>query len=201
MKRGMLFCALMLALMASTAVSAVTPRFAELHREPLKIDAEVVLKKMLYTTGMINAAYLGMNDLVAGLQMAKKSQDAKAISAQLLAVRLGLETKPALLRHISREIEQCESYPNFPRGFNDGPEGPELISFEFEKMAAHVETLNIKPNSTDLAFLKKEADRVIFAIFWTESEKMRSLAQDIHTFLRKELKEDLPFEVFSKPVR
>ncbi|HNV70965.1 MAG TPA: hypothetical protein PKO06_14785, partial [Candidatus Ozemobacteraceae bacterium] len=159
----------------------------------------VVLKKMLYATGLINAAYLGMNDLVAALQMAKKSDDPKMISAQLLAVRLGLDAKPALLRHIAQEIRQCEAYPKFPLGFNDGPEGPELISDEFEKMAFAIENLNIQPHLTTLAALRKEAERVVFAIFWTESEKMRALAHDIHTFLRVELKEDLPFDVFTKP--
>lgn len=197
--RHSVLCALLLVFSALSPAAAVTPRFADVHREPLKIDAEVVLKKMLYATGMINAAYLGMNDLVAGLQYAKKSDDAKMISAQLQAVRLGLDAKPALLRHIAAEIRQCESYPNFPLGFNDGPEGPEPISEEFEKMATHLETLNIQPQSNDLAFLKKEADRVVFAIFWTDSEKMRSLAHDIHTFLRTELHEDLPFDVFTKP--
>jgi hypothetical protein len=136
---------------------------------------------------------------VAGLQLAVKNADARTLSAQLLAVRVGLESKPALLRHIAREIRFCEVWPNFPLGFADSAEGPDKISEEFEIMARHIEGLNIQFQSADFAVLKKEAERVVFAIFWTDGEKIRTLCQDVLTFVRIELKEDLPFEVFAKP--
>ncbi|HOY68016.1 MAG TPA: hypothetical protein PLP29_14095 [Candidatus Ozemobacteraceae bacterium] len=180
---------------------ATTPRFAELHRDQFPLTKEVVLKKMLFACGMIDASFHGINDLVAALQYTKKNNDPRAIAAQLLAVRMGLEEKPSMLRHIAREIEFCEKYPNFPRGFNDSPEGPELISAEFDKIAGHIENLNINHQLTDLAALRKEAERVVFELFWFDSEKMRTLGMDILTFLRVELKEDLPFDVFNKPIK
>lgn len=182
-------------------VRATTPEFAALHRDSFPLTKDVVLKKMLYTCGTISAAFHGINDLVAALQYAKKNDDPRAIAAQLLAVRIGLEEKPALLRHIAREIEFCERYPNFPLGFNDSPEGPELISAEFDKIAGHIADLQINHNSADLKLLRKEAERVVYELFWFDSEKMRTLGMDILTFLRVELKEDLPFDVFNKPLK
>ncbi|HNW34881.1 MAG TPA: hypothetical protein PKM25_08115, partial [Candidatus Ozemobacteraceae bacterium] len=201
LKRIALSVALFAAFCPPMPLQAVTPAFAELHRDQLPLTKDVVLKKMLYTCGSINAAYHGLNDLLAALQYAKKNDDPRAIAAHLLAVRMGLEEKPALFRHIAREIEFCEKYPNFPLGFNDSPEGPELISAEFDKIAAHIEGLQINHQSTDLKVLRKEAERVVFELFWTDSEKMRSLGMDILTFLRVELKEDLPFDVFNKPLK
>lgn len=189
------------ALSFGTPAGAVTPEFAALHRDVYQLTKDVVLKKMLYTCGSINSAYAGINDLVAALQYAKKNDDPRVIAAQLLAVRMGLEEKPALFRHIAAEIEFCEKYPHFPKGFDDSPEGPELMSAEFYKIAAHVENLKINHASTDLAVLRKEAERVVFELFWTDSEKMRSLSMDMLNFLRVELKEDIPFDVFNKPLK
>jgi len=189
------------ALSFGTPAGAVTPEFATLHRDAYQLTKDVVLKKMLYTCGSINSAYAGINDLVAALQYAKKNDDSRVIAAQLLAVRMGLEEKPALFRHIAAEIEYCEKYPNFPKGFDDSPEGPELISAEFYKIAAHIENLKINHSASDLKVLRKEAERVVFELFWTDSEKMRSLAMDILNFLRIELKEDIPFDVFHKPLK
>ncbi|HOT27909.1 MAG TPA: hypothetical protein PLU72_06950 [Candidatus Ozemobacteraceae bacterium] len=189
------------ALSVGTPAGAVTPEFAALHRDQYQLTKDVILKKMLYTCGSINSTYAGINDLVAALQYAKKNGDPRAISAQLLAVRMGLEEKPALIRHIAAEIEFCEKHPNFPRGFDDSPEGPELISAEFYKIASHIENLKINHASADLAVLRKEAERVVFELFWTDSEKMRSLSMDILNFLRIELKEDIPFDVFHKPLK
>lgn len=181
---------------------AVTPEFAQAHREPLLPDKNLVFKKTLFVCGQINAAYLGINDLVAALQLAKthkfKFVDASSLSAQLLAVKIGLVEKPALLRHIAREIEFCEQYPGFPLGFNDSPEGPEKMSAEFYKIADHIEKLPINYQAGDFAALKKEADRVVFDLFWTDGEKMRSLCMDMLNFIRVELKEDLPFDIFGK---
>lgn len=189
------------ALSFEAPAGAVTPEFAALHRDPYQLTKQVVLKKMLYTCGSINSAYAGINDLVAALQYAKKNDDPRVVAAHLLAVRMGLEDKPALFRHIAAEIEFCEKYPNFPKGFDDSPEGPELISAEFYKIASHIENLKINHHSTNLAALRKEAERVVFELFWTDSEKMRSLSMDILTFLRTELKEDIPFDVFNKPLK
>ncbi len=189
------------ALSFGTPAGAVTPEFAALHRDAYHLTKNVVLKKMLYTCGSINAAYAGINDLVSALQYAKKNDDPRVVSAHLLAVRMGLEEKPALIRHIAAEIEFCERFPNFPKGFDDSPEGPELISAEFYKIASHIENLKINHHSTNLAVLRKEAERVVFELFWTDSEKMRSLSMDILTFLRTELKEDIPFDVFNKPLK
>lgn len=180
---------------------ATTPAFAALHRDPFPLTKEVVLKKMLYSCGTINAAFHGINDLVAALQYAKKNDDPRAIAAQLLAVQIGIQEKPAMFRYVAREIEFCEQYPNFPRGFDDSPEGPELISAEFDKIADHIENLQINHNSTDLKVLRKEAERVVYELFWFDSEKMRTLGMDILTFLRVELKENLPFDVFNKPIK
>ncbi|NLI78137.1 MAG: hypothetical protein GX442_17100 [Candidatus Riflebacteria bacterium] len=191
--------AVVLALMGVGAVHAVTPAFGELHREPVLPEKQVVLKKLLFAAGLMNAVYLGINDLVAALQLAKKATDAKGLSAQLFAVMVGLQEKPAMLRHIAGEIRFCEAWPNFPVGFPDSPEGCDPISREFEIMADHIEKLGIQYQSTSLATLKKEADRVVFALFWTDSEKIRTLCHSILTFIRMELKEDLPFEVFAKP--
>jgi len=183
----------------SDPIVAATPRFSEVHREPLVPTKEVVLKKVLYLAGLMNAGYLGINDLVAGLQLTKKNGDPKTISAHLFAVRMGLEAKPEFMRHIARELRDVEDYPKFPLGFDDSPEGPQKLSVEFDQIAAHIEGLNIQFDSTDPVFLKKEADRVVFALFWTESEKIRTMFQDLLTFVRVELKEDLPFEIFTKP--
>jgi hypothetical protein len=189
-------------LAVSLTATAVTPRFAEIHREPLKPSKDLVFKKTLFVCGLINAAYLGINDLVAALQLAKtnkyKNVDAKTLAAQLLAVKIGLIEKPALIRYIAREIAFCEQYPNFPLGFNDSPEGPEKISAEFFKIADHIENLPVNHQAGDLSILKKEAQRVVFDLFWTDSEKMRSLCMDMMNFIRVELKEDLPFDIFAK---
>jgi len=197
--RLLLVLGLVLAIVS--AASAVTPEFAALHGERVIPDRQVVLKKVLYASGLMNAGYLGLNDLVAALQLVKNLDDPRAISAQLLAVKIGLEAKPAFLRHIAREIRFCEQYPNFPRGFNDSPEGPEPISQEFEIMADHLENLDIRFESTDLRFLRQEAARVVFAIFWTDSEKIRTLCDSVLHFVRVELKEDLPFDMVTKPAR
>lgn len=194
-------CVILMLAVCSTAM-AVTPRFAEIHQEPLKPSKDLVFKKTLFVCGLINAAYLGINDLVAALQLAKtnkfKNIDAKTLAAQLLAVKIGLVEKPALIRYIAREIAFCEQYPNFPLGFNDSPEGPEKISVEFFKIADHIENLPVNHQAGDLPTLKKEAQRVVFDLFWTDSEKMRSLCMDMLNFIRVELKEDLPFDIFAK---
>lgn len=183
--------------MFSQGLAAMTPRFAQLHREPLKPDKQVVLKKLLYVTGLINGTYLGINDLVASLQLIKKtSVDGPRLSAWLLSVKIGLIEKPDLIRHIAREIEFCEKYPGFPLGFNDSAEGPEKISQEFYKIASHIEELEINYKLQDQKALEKEAERIIFELFWTDGEKMRSLCMNMLNFIRVELKEDLPFDIF-----
>ena len=197
-RRGWMLC-LCLALWASWGW-AMTPEFADLHREKVPPSKDVVLKKLLFVTGLMNAAYHGVNDLVAALQLVKNSKDPREIAAQLFAVQVGLEQKPSLFRYIAREIKFCEAYPNFPMGFNDSPEGPEPISKEFYKIAGHIEKMRINFESTDLPTLQKEAERVVFELFWTDSEKVRSLCSDILYFVRDELKEDLPFSMFSKPI-
>lgn len=178
---------------------AVTPEFAALHRDPPPELKNAVLKKVIFTAGLMNAGYHGLNDLVAALMLVKGSQDPKVISAQLFAVKVGLDEKPSMFRYIAREMKYCQQYPNFPLGFADGPEGPEPLSVEFEKIANDIEKLNIQYQLTNLTALKKEANRVTFAIFWTASEKIRTLCQSVLNFLRMEMKEDLPFEVFTKP--
>lgn len=197
-----IFALVLVMLMLTTIAGAVTPKFAEVHNEPLRPDKDLVFKKTLFVCGLINAAYLGINDLVAALQLAKTTQykniDARSLSAQLLAVKIGLVEKPALIRYIAREIAFCEQYPNFPLGFNDSPEGPEKISVEFFKIADHIENLPVNHQAKDLPVLKKEAQRVVFDLFWTDSEKMRTLCMDMLNFIRVELKEDLPFDIFAK---
>ena len=185
----------------SSCLGAVTPEFVALHRESLHPTKDVVLKKLLFVSGLMNAGYHGLNDLVAALQLVKQKNDSKAIAAQLFAVQVGLEAKPALFRYIAKEIKFCEQYPNFPLGFNDSPEGPEPISTEFNIIADHIEKMKINFESNDLAVLQKEANRVVFGLFWTDSEKIRTLCSDVLNFVRKELKEDLPFSMFSKPAR
>ena len=194
--------ALFFLILSALSLQAVTPKFAAAHLEALKPDKDLVFKKTLFVCGLVNAAYLGNNDLVAALQLANKSQfkniDAQALSAQLLAVKIGLVEKPALIRYIAKEIEFCEKYPGFPLGFNDSPEGPEKISVEFFKIAEHLEKLPVNYQAKDLPTLKREAQRVVFDIFWTDSEKMRTLCMDMLNFIRVELKEDLPFDIFAK---
>ena len=57
-----------------SAVSfAVSPEFAELHQDRVLPDRDVVLKKILFVCGQINACFQGLNDLVAALQMANKN--------------------------------------------------------------------------------------------------------------------------------
>ncbi|MDN5280641.1 MAG: hypothetical protein PWR01_4606 [Clostridiales bacterium] len=186
----------------AASVYAVSPEFAEIHRETLVPDKNLVFKKTLFVCGLINAAYLGLNDQVAALQLVKKNQpNAEELAAQLLAVKIGLIEKPALLRYIAKEIKFCEKYPNFPLGFNDSPEGPEKISAEFYKIADHIEKLPVNHQSKDIRVLRKEAQRVVFDLFWTDSEKMRTLCMDMLNFIRKELKEDLPFDIFAKPIK
>lgn len=186
----------------SSAASGVTPKFADVHREPLLPTKDLVFKKTLFVCGLINAAYLGLNDHVAALQMAKKSKmTAETLAAQLLAVKIGLVEKPSLIRYIAKEIKFCEQYPNFPLGFNDSPEGPEKLSAEFYKIAEHIENLPVNHTAKDLPTLRKEAQRVVFDLFWTDSEKMRTMCMDMLNFLRKELKEDLPFDIFAKPIK
>lgn len=183
------------------AAFAVTPEFAALHQDKVLPDHDIVLKKILFVCGQINAAYHGMNDMVAALQLAKKNDlTPETLSAQLLAVKIGLIEKPALIRHIAREIQFCEAYPRFPLGFPDSAEGPEKISEEFFKIADHIENLPINHQLKELPALRKEAQRVVFELFWTDSEKMRTLCSDMLNFLRLELKEDIPFDIFGKPV-
>ncbi|MFZ2957823.1 MAG: hypothetical protein WA705_13130 [Candidatus Ozemobacteraceae bacterium] len=183
----------------STVVFGVTPAFSRLHRDDATPSRDAVLKTVLFVAGLMNAGYLGLNDLVAGLQTANKSEDPKEISAQLFAVRMGLEYKPDFMRQISQKLASIENYPGFPLGFPDSPEGPQKLSVEFEQIASSIENLNIRYESSDLVFLRKEANRVVFTIFWTESEKIRTMCCDLLTFLRMGLKEDLPFEIISKP--
>jgi len=180
---------------------AVTPEFARLHHERLAPTHDIVLKKVLFVSGQINGVYHGINDLVGALMLIKENKvTVETLSAQLLAVKIGLLEKPAMLRHIAKEIKFCEAYPNFPLGFNDSLEGPEKISVEFYKMADHIENLPINHQLKDLAALRKEAERVVFELFWTDSEKMRTLSADMLNFLRKELKEDISFNIYGKPV-
>jgi hypothetical protein len=196
-----LFAVVTLMLWFCASASAVTPEFAALHRDKVQPTHDIVLKKILFVCGQINALYHGTNDMVAALQLAKNNNiSAEMLSAQLLAVKIGLLEKPALIRHIAREIEYCEVYPGFPLGFNDSPEGPEKISVEFYKMADHIENLQINHQLKELPELRKEAQRVVFELFWTDSEKMRTLASDMLNFLRMVLKEDIPFHIFGKPI-
>lgn len=179
-------------------LSAVSPEFLALHGESVVPDRNMVLKKVLFSAGQVNGVYHGINDLVAALQLAKNQQSAEVLSAQLLAVKIGLLEKPAMIRHIAREIEFCEQYPEFPIGFNDSPEGPEKMSVEFFKIADHIESLPINYQSSDIKVLRKEAQRVVFDLFWFDSEKMRTMAMDMLNFLRMKLKEDVPFDIFGK---
>ncbi len=179
-------------------LSAVSLEFLALHGEKVLPDRNMVLKKVLFSAGQVNGVYQGINDLVAALQLAKNEQSAEVLSAQLLAVKIGILEKPAIIRHIAREIEFCEQYPEFPLGFNDSPEGPEKMSVEFFKIADHIESLPINFQSTDVKVLRKEAQRVVFDLFWFDSEKMRTLAMDMLNFLRMKLKEDIPFDIFGK---
>ena len=178
---------------------AATDEFSRLHNELVAPNKDFVLKKIIFVCGLLNAGYQGLNNLVDALQLAKDISDPKALGAQLFAVKKGLEYQPQFFRYLSKEIQSCESYPNFPKGFDDSPEGPEPISAEMNHIADHIETLNIKFESDDINFLKKEADRVVFAIFWTESEKIRTMINDMLNFLRKDLMEDLPFDIYQKP--
>ncbi len=198
-RKSVLFVALLLCFCAPAF--AVTPEFAALHRDKIPLTHDIVLKKILFVCGQINGLYHGINDMVGALQLAKNSNvTAEMLSAQLLAVKIGLVEKPALIRHIAREIEFCETWPGFPLGFNDSPEGSEKISVEFYKMADHIENLQINHKLSELPALRKEAKRVVFELFWTDSEKMRTLASDMLNFLRMVLKEDIPFHIFGKPV-
>ncbi|NCB37185.1 MAG: hypothetical protein EOM80_00315 [Erysipelotrichia bacterium] len=191
---------LALMLVVSAVSYGVSPEFAALHRESIAPDRNIVLKKVLFLCGQVNAAYHGINDMVAALQLAKENKiTVEMLQAQLLAVKIGLVEKPALIRHIAKEIEFCESYPNFPLGFPDSPEGCEKISAEFFKIADHIDNLPINHQLKDLAALRKEAQKVVFELFWTDGEKMRTLSMDMLNFLRLELKEDIPFDVFGKP--
>ncbi|OGK07947.1 MAG: hypothetical protein A2W80_03325 [Candidatus Riflebacteria bacterium GWC2_50_8] len=195
-----LFAIVALMLCVSASAFAVTPEFAALHRDKVLPTHDIVLKKILFVCGQINGLYHGINDMVGALQLAKNNNiTAEMLSAQLLAVKIGLVEKPALLRHIAKEIKFCEAYPDFPLGFDDSPEGPEKISIEFYKMADHIENLPINHQLKELPALRKEAQRVVFELFWTDSEKMRTLSSDMLNFLRKVLKEDIPFDIFGKP--
>lgn len=195
-----LFAIVVLMLCVSASAFAVTPEFAALHRDKVLPTHDIVLKKVLFVSGQINGLYHGINDMVGALQLAKNNNiTAEMLSAQLLAVKIGLIEKPALLRHIAKEIKFCEAYPDFPLGFDDSPEGPEKISIEFYKMADHIENLPINHQLKELPALRKEAQRVVFELFWTDSEKMRTLSSDMLNFLRKVLKEDIPFDIFGKP--
>jgi hypothetical protein len=199
-KRRQQSVVLALFILVGATLSAVTPEFARAHNEPLEADKKAVLKKTLFVCGLINSAYLGINDLVAALQLVKEQNPtAERLSAQLLAVKIGLIEKPSLMRYIAREIKFCEQYPNFPVGFNDSPAGPEKLSQEFFKIADSIENLEVNHQIDDLQLLKKEAEKVVFKLFWTESEKMRTMCMDMLQFIRIELKEDLPFDVFGKP--
>lgn len=192
-------CLLALLFLAMTNVlPAVSPEFLALHGEAVVPDRDMVLKKVLFVSGQVNGIYHGINDLVAVLQLAKKENNAEVLSAQLLAVKIGLIEKPAILRHIAREIEFCEQYPEFPLGFDDSPAGPEKLSAEFYQIADHIENLQINYQGSDYKVLRKEAQRVVFALFWTDSEKMRTMCMDMLNFLRMKLKEDIPFDIFGK---
>lgn len=197
-KLSYLIVIIVLLTLPSSAWTA-TEKFGIVHREPLQPDRDSVFKKTLYVSGLTNAAYLGINDLVGVLLVAKNETDAKALSAQLLAIKIGLIEKPALIRYIANELEFCEKYPNFPVGFNDSPEGPEKLSAEFYKIADHIENLPINHQLTDVNALRKECEKVLFALFWTDGEKMRTMCGQMLTFIRVELKENLPFAPFTKP--
>lgn len=190
--------AIIFAVVAGSAVNASEPDFYALHSERLVPDRETVLKKLLYSCGLMNGAYLGINDLVAALQLMKNCDDPKIVSSQLLAVRIGLLDKPNLMRFIAREIRFCESYPKFPLGFPDSPEGPETISCEFDHIADSIENLDIQHESADLQFLRREAERVCYVLFWAECEKIRSLLMDLMFFIKGELHEELPFDIYTK---
>ncbi|PKL41807.1 MAG: hypothetical protein CVV41_16700 [Candidatus Riflebacteria bacterium HGW-Riflebacteria-1] len=197
-----LFAIVALMLCVSASTFAVTPEFAALHHDKVLPTHDIVLKKTLFVCGQINGLYHGINDMVGALQLAKNNNiTAEMLSAQLLAVKIGLIEKPALLRHIAKEIKFCEAYPDFPLGFDDSPEGPEKISIEFYKMADHIENLPINYKLKELPALRKEAQRVVFELFWTDSEKMRTLSSDMLNFLRRVLKEDIPFDIFGKKNR
>ncbi len=196
-----MFMPLLMALLCLHPVCGATDKFLDVHHEKQKLSKDVVLKKLLFVSGLVNATYLGLNDLVAALQLAKNSNDEQALSAQLFSVQVGLVEKPALIRYIADEIKFCEKYPNFPLGFNDSPEGPEKLSQEFYKIADHLEKMKINYKLKTLPKLRKEAERVVFEIFWTECEKMRTMSSDMLNFIRIELKEDLPLNIFSKPVQ
>ncbi len=199
MKRPSIGVLLLAAVLFSCTGYAATDKFSRLHNDLVVPKKDYVLKKVIFVCGLLNACYHGMNDLVDALMLAKETSDPKAISAQLFAVKVGLDEKPKFFHYLAKEIQPCESYPNFPLGFPDSPEGPEKISQEMINIADHIEKLNVKYDSTDINFLRKEADRVVFAIFWTDSEKIRTLASDMLNFLRKDLKEDLPFDIYQKP--
>jgi len=182
-------------------IFSATQEFSELHCETTATPSkEMVLKKVLFLVGLMNACYLGMNELVYGIQLAKETNDPKFLSGQLFSVCVGLEEKPQFFRYLSKEFKSIENFPGFPLGFPDSPEGPETYSKEMINIADHLEKLNIQFQSNDIGFLKKEADRIVFAIFWTDSEKIRTLCSDLLTFLRVKLKEDIPFQIYQKPL-
>ena len=192
---------MVLSCMSLAKVNAITPKFAKVHKEKIQLNKENVFKKTLFLCGLINAAYLGVNDLVAALQLNENQNSVEGLQAQLLAVKVGLIEKPFLIRYIAEELEFCEKYPNFPLGFNDSAEGPERLSVEFLKIADHMERLPINHEAKDIKALRKEAEKVVFELFWTDGEKMRTMCIDLANFIRRELKEDLPLNIFTKPIK
>lgn len=199
--RNLTLATLIAILVITTSSWAVTAKFAAVQREPLTPDKDTVFKKTLFISGLTNAAYLGLNDMVAALQLAKDEPDAKTLQAQLLAVKIGLAEKPTIIRYIARQLEFCEKYPNFPLGFDDSPEGPEKLSVEFYKIADQIENMKIHYELTNIKALRKEAERVVFQLFWTDGEMMRTMCGKMLNFIRMELKEDLPFEPLLKPLK
>lgn len=194
------FCGLA-PLSAASAPLADSPEtaFARLHRDAVApISKDKMVPKAIFAIGAMDAFYLGLNELVQPLQIARDNGDPRQIALALQFVKFGLEGKPDQMRHLSAILRDCESYPGFPLGFADGPEGPEPISRELDKIGAAIENVNINAGLTDPTALNKEADRVIFALFWTAGEMVRALTIDIYNWLRVTIKVDLGFTLMTK---
>jgi len=174
--------------------------FDIVHKEQTTLNRDFYIKKLLFTCGQINGVYHGLNDLVAVFHLVKKKKVAvtvESLQSQLFAVKVALTEKPYIIRHMADSIKECENnLSKFPLGFPDSPEGPEKISDEFYKMASHIENLQVNHKLDSIPALRKEAERVVFEIFWTDGEKMRSLASDMLSYLRVYHKEYIPFDVF-----
>lgn len=186
--------------MCLAAEQPVKVSFESVHNEQRTLSRDFYIKKLLFTCGQINGAYHGLNDLVSVFHLVKKKKVAvtvESLQSQLFALKVSLTEKPYIIRHIADSIKECENnLSNFPLGFPDSPEGPEKISDEFYKMASHLENLQINHKLDSIPALRKESERVVFEIFWTDGEKMRSLASDMLSYLRVYHKEYIPFDVF-----